>query len=216
MTNSTPSPIDSTKAYDICLASGSPRRALLLRQIGLNPLILPPDVDETILANEAPKAYVERLAIIKAQCGWQKQLDSAVNNSKFSPLITLGSDTSVVIGETILGKPRDKAQGLEMLAMLSGKTHQVYTSVAVVTAAGVTSIVQVSDVTFTEISAERASDYWETGEPHDKAGSYGIQAMGALFVQHISGSFTGVMGLPLFETGELLKSSGISVLSAKK
>lgn len=192
-----------TAAYQLCLASASPRRAELLERIGLSALVYPVDIDESVLQAELPSDYVNRLAREKAEAGYRRHGQG---------LPTLGSDTAVVIDREILGKPRDKAHAVAMLQQLSGREHVVYTGVALV-ADGVTrSLVQKSRVQFTTLTSEVCERYWETGEPCDKAGAYGIQGVGATFVREISGSFSGVMGLPLFETAELLSKANIPIM----
>ena len=182
----------------IYLASASPRRSALLAQIGVGHQVRAVDVDERVEPGEAPAQYVRRLAIAKAQTLWS-QLDDTRG------VAVLGSDTSVAIGNEILGKPRDRAHGLQMLQQLSGRTHQVYTAVALRTSAGCESRLSVSDVTVRTLLPDEMDAYWLTGEPVDKAGGYGIQGAAALFIERISGSYSGIVGLPLYETGELLK-----------
>lgn len=182
----------------IYLASASPRRSALLAQIGVGHQVRAVDVDERVEAGEAPAQYVTRLAIAKAQTLWS-QLDDTRG------VAVLGSDTSVAIGNEILGKPRDRTHGLQMLHQLSGRTHQVYTAVALRTSAGCESRLSVSDVTVRTLLPDEMDAYWLTGEPLDKAGGYGIQGAAALFIERISGSYSGIVGLPLYETGELLK-----------
>jgi septum formation protein len=181
------------------LASQSPRRRELLLQIGVVPQLLEVEVDETPRQGEAPQDYVVRLALEKALAG---QAGLAQR------LPVLAADTAVVVDEHILGKPRDREHGLAMLELLSGRTHQVYTGVAL---AGekVASRLSVSDVSFRQISNAEAQAYWRSGEPADKAGGYGIQGLGAVFISNLRGSYSGVMGLPLYETAELMQEAGI-------
>ncbi|RMD69069.1 MAG: septum formation inhibitor Maf [Gammaproteobacteria bacterium] len=178
----------------LILASRSPRRLQLLRQIGLEPEICAVDVDESRLPGEAPRDYVLRLARLKALAGWQKVGEGKV----------LGADTAVVLGGEILGKPGDRAEGIAMLEKLSGRTHEVMTGVALVCAQGEASRLSVSRVTFRPLSREEREAYWATGEGRDKAGGYAIQGRAAAFVSHMEGSYTGIVGLPLCETAELL------------
>jgi len=124
----------------------------------------------------------------------------------------VAADTSVVLAGEVLGKPRDRADGLAMLARLSGRTHQVLSAVAVRTAAGMQEALSLSEVRFRKIAPHEAEAYWRTGEPLDKAGGYAIQGHAAIFVEHLAGSYSGVMGLPLFETAELLHDAGVSLL----
>ena len=181
----------------IYLASDSPRRQELLAQIGVEFTVLSHRVDESRLANEPAEKLVERLAIAKAQDALRRVVDQ-------TPRPVLGADTVVVINEEILGKPENQEDALRMLALLSGKTHQVLTALAVVDRHRVEVRLNTNWVTFDEISPEESLDYWHTGEPADKAGAYGVQGMAGIFIKHIVGSFTGVMGLPLYETYQLL------------
>ncbi len=186
------------------LASRSPRRLELLRQIGLSPEVLSADVDESRLAGETPEDYVRRLAVAKAQ--------HLYNGLPPAPRVAvLGSDTAVVLEQRIFGKPENEADALGMLAALSGRTHRVLTGVALAHER-LDYRLSESRVSFRSISASEARAYWASGEPADKAGAYAIQGLGALFVRHLQGSFSGVMGLPLFETAELLHGAGIQVL----
>ncbi|WP_260294044.1 Maf family protein [Sedimenticola hydrogenitrophicus] len=190
----------------IYLASHSPRRAELLIQIGVHHTVVGVTVDETPLTGEAPAEYVIRIALEKARSGRQ-----AI--SRQPPLPVLGADTAVVIGQRILGKPRDRDDAIAMLKLLSDTTHKVLTGVALVGQREATRL-SVSNVRFRPIRMPEAAAYWESGEPADKAGGYAIQGLGALFISRLEGSFSGVMGLPLFETGELLQQAGISPLAA--
>jgi septum formation protein len=185
----------------VYLASASPRRRELLQQIGVPFRLVGTHVDETPLPGEAPAAYVSRLASAKADAGWLSR--SAAN----APV--LAADTAVVLDGDILGKPRDKDDAERMLLQLSGRTHEVLTAVAVRSEAGNQIKVSHSLVTFRTVAAAEAGAYWNTGEPHDKAGAYAIQGYGAIFIADLRGSYSGVMGLPLFETAELLKSAGV-------
>ncbi len=185
------------------LASASPRRRQLLEQLGLHFEVVVADVDETPLLGEAPATYVSRLAEAKAK---------AVATRLDAPTaLILGADTVVVREGALLGKPRDRAHGLAMLAGLSGHRHQVLSAVGLVGPRGFSVALSESWVTFRPISAAETEAYWETGEPKDKAGAYGIQGLGAMFVERLEGSYSGVMGLPLFETAALLRQAGMSV-----
>jgi septum formation protein len=186
---------------DIHLASQSPRRRELLAQIGVRHDVIAVEVDETPRAGEAPAEYVLRLALAKARAGHRLRPDRPV----------LGADTAVVQDDRILGKPLDRQDAAAMLAQLSGREHRVLTAVALVGDREETRL-SVSRVRFRPIDAAEAAAYWETGEPADKAGGYAVQGLGALFVESIGGSYSGVMGLPLFETGELLRRAGIAPL----
>jgi septum formation protein len=184
----------------IYLASGSPRRRELLRQIGVSYRLIDTAVDETPLKDEAPLAYVSRVAAAKANAGWQCSRDP-------DDAPVLAADTAVVLDGSILGKPRDQADALDMLRRLSGRSHEVLTAVALRCAAGLDGRVSRSVVTFRSIDAAEASAYWDTGEPRDKAGAYAIQGRAAAFITDLRGSYSGVMGLPLFETAELLRAA---------
>ncbi|TWD49170.1 nucleoside triphosphate pyrophosphatase [Pseudomonas sp. SJZ131] len=184
------------------LASGSPRRRELLTQIGVPFSVISADIDETPLNHETPSAYVERLARGKAEAG-RRTLDSA------AACCVLGADTAVVLDNKILGKPVDEAEACAMLKLLSGREHEVLTAVAVLDGERCESLVVRSLVRFRPISAEQAAAYWASGEPRDKAGGYGIQGLGAVFVAGLNGSYSAVVGLPLCETAELLGHFGI-------
>jgi septum formation protein len=183
----------------LCLASASPRRRELLTQIGVPHTVVAAHVDESAHAEEDPREYVVRLAREKA---------IAVRR-RGEALPVLAADTTVVLDEVIFGKPADRAGCVAMLQKLSGRTHDVLTAVALATSTDLQSRVSTSAVRFRTLSVEECEAYWETGEPRDKAGGYAIQGLGAVFVEWLSGSFSGVMGLPLFETAELLSAAGI-------
>ena len=189
----------------VYLASLSPRRRQLLEQIGVSFQVLDVEIDESIGAAEVPLAYVKRLAAAKAAAGLRQ---SEARGSMARPV--LAADTAVVIDDEILGKPQGGEYGQRMLRLLSGRTHEVLTAVALATASGLESRVSRSEVTFRAIGAAEARDYWHTGEPRDKAGGYAIQGYGAVFVSGLRGSYSGVMGLPLYETAEFLRSVGVS------
>ncbi|EXJ16349.1 Maf family protein [Imhoffiella purpurea] len=186
----------------IYLASNSPRRAELLTQVGVRFAHLAVETDETGRPGEAPEDYVRRVAADKARAGRARL---GADDS----LPVLAADTAVVLGDRVLGKPRDRGEALGMLAALSGRTHRVLTAVALMTGRDLEVALSESRVRFRPIEDGEARRYWETGEPADKAGGYGIQGRGALFVEAIEGSYSGVMGLPLFETGQLLRRAGI-------
>jgi len=187
------------------LASMSPRRSELLRQIGVVHSIIKVDIDETPHRGEQPKEYVIRLAREKALAG-QIELDDNKHG------LVLAADTSVVVDNQILGKPKDREQALEMMQLLSNRSHWVYSGVALAGDA-IGHEISESLVTFREVSREEAAAYWDSGEPADKAGGYGIQGVGSIFISRIEGSFSGVMGLPLFETTQLLMQAGIDPLT---
>jgi septum formation protein len=186
----------------VYLASASPRRRALLAQIGVPFQVLTVMVDEARQPGEAPDAYVLRLAREKADAGWQAR-------PLRHPSPVLAADTTVVLDGRILAKPADRSEGERMLRELGGRTHAVLTAVAVATAEGLISRTSRSEVTFRAISAAEARDYWATGEPRDKAGGYAIQGGAAIFIADLRGSYSGVMGLPLFETAELLEQAGV-------
>ena len=187
------------KSPQFILASGSPRRREILAALGLDFEVVSVDIDESRLEDETAEKMVLRLAIAKA---------NAAPHGEF----VLGSDTVVVLGERVLGKPVDAEDAVAMLLALSGRSHSVLTGVALKTPTGPMTALSVTEVLFREIGRDEAYRYWHSGEPADKAGSYGIQGFGGMFVKAISGSYSGVMGLPVFETVELLKSAGIDVL----
>ena len=193
----------------VYLASGSPRRRELLQQIGVSFRVVGLAVDEAVLPDEAPLAYVTRLAAAKAVAGWERSRDA-------HQVPVLAADTAVVLDGKILGKPADGQDAEGMLRQLSGRTHEVLTAVALRTANGLQSKISRSEVTFRSIAAGEAQAYWETGEPSDKAGAYAIQGRGAIFIAHLRGSYSGVMGLPLFETAELLCNAGLVPLEANR
>ena len=198
----------------VYLASGSPRRRQLLSQIGVPFHVLSVDVDESIRAGEAAEHYVSRLAQAKAAAGLagrrsQPPLAAPTAGVPARGVPVLGADTAVVAGGAILGKPVDCADAQRMLALLSGRTHEVLTAVALATDDSVLSHLSRSEVSFREITPAEARDYWNTGESRDKAGGYAIQGYGAVFVSGLRGSYSGVMGLPLYETAQLLRAAGV-------
>ncbi|MDB6084235.1 MAG: Maf-like protein [Gammaproteobacteria bacterium] len=186
----------------VYLASGSPRRRDLLAQIGVPFQVLDVSVDESVMCGEAPDNYVSRLARRKAAVGGE-----VVPANRPAPV--LAADTAVVLDGKVLVKPTDARDGIRMLQELSGRTHEVLTAVALATVHGTQSRLSRSQVTFRIITAAEAHEYWKTGEARDKAGGYAIQGRAALFVADLRGSYSGVMGLPLFETAELLDLAGV-------
>jgi septum formation protein len=186
------------------LASASPRRRELLAQIGVPHAIEVADLDEDARDGEVATSYVERLACAKAEAVWRRRQDLPV----------LGADTTVVLDGTLLGKPRDRADGIAMLTALAGREHRVLTCVALVTAAGTRCLTSASTVRMRASTADERERYWDTAEPRDKAGGYAIQGFGAVFVESLQGSYSGVMGLPLFETAQLLAAAQIPCWSA--
>ena len=182
----------------IYLASGSPRRRELLTQIGVDFSVLSVEVDESRFDNESPVDYVQRVALAKAQAGFQ-----SLNQQHKMPV--LGADTSVVLGDDVLGKPIDDQDAKTMLQQLSGRSHQVLTAVALVTEKGNLVVLNTSVVTFATLTDADIDWYLSTKEGTDKAGSYAVQGIAALFIEQIQGSYTGIMGLPVRETGLLLQ-----------
>jgi len=185
----------------VCLASVSPRRRELLTQIGVPHKVVGAHIDETALPGELPRDYVLRMARQKAL---------AVRD-RGEALPVLAADTSVVLDDVIYGKPRDREEGVAMLQRLSARTHEVLTAVAIADARGVALRLNVSSVRFRKLTPQECNAYWETGEPHDKAGGYAVQGAAAVFIESLSGSYSGVMGLPLFETAELLRGAGVGI-----
>jgi septum formation protein len=191
----------------VYLASASPRRRELLKQIGVPFQLLEVEVDESVAAREAPATYVARVACAKARAGWERRRAAARTVAPAAPV--LAADTTVVLDGRILGQPQDGLDAVQMLLALGGRTHEVLTAIALATADGVQSRLSRSEVTFRQISAAQAQRYWDTGEPRGKAGGYAIQGRAAVFVADLRGSYSGVMGLPLYETAELLDLAGV-------
>ena len=183
----------------IILASQSPRRRELLDQIGVAHRAAPVHVDETPRPGEAPDAFVRRVTLDKARASLERHPDQAV----------LAADTCVVLDGQPLGKPGDEEHAVAMLLELAGRCHEVLTGVALLRNQEENYRLSRSQVRFRAITEEEARRYWATGEPADKAGGYAVQGRGALFIEHIAGSYSGIMGLPLFETGELLAEAGL-------
>jgi septum formation protein len=176
----------------------------LLRQIGVPFWVQAVDLDESVQPGEAPLAVVKRLALAKAHTA---QNEIRENASEVAPV--LAADTIVVAGQKILGKPRSRSEAISMLTRLSGCSHQVVTGIALLTDHGAQAEAVVSTVTFATLASHQIEAYCDTGEPFGKAGAYAIQGIGASFVQHISGSYSGIVGLPLYETCRLLRRSGL-------
>ena len=183
----------------VVLASGSPRRAQIMEAIGVPCRVAPQKIDESLRDGESVVNYVERLSREKAE--------SALG--EFCQSVIIGADTVVVLGDLILEKPKDKAAGTEMLSLLSGRRHLVFTGLTVLYSSLVITDVVTTEVSFRDISNEEMELYWKTGEPEDKAGGYGLQGIGGTFVTSIRGSYSGVLGLPVFETERALKKAGI-------
>jgi len=192
-------------SHQVWLASASPRRQALLRQLGVQFRLLGVDVAECRLEGELPSEMVVRLALQKAHAGLR-----ALGGESAIPV--LGADTAVVLAGEVLGKPKGREDGLGMLEKLSGRHHEVYTGIAAITGQQSHHTVNVTRVTFRPVTLVERIAYWDSGEPEDKAGGYAIQGLGAVFVSRLEGSYSGVMGLPLFETAELLAHFGIDVL----
>ena len=188
--------------FDIYLASASPRRQELLTQIGVRFELLKVTVAEVPVAGELPQDFVKRVALEKARAG--KQLLSSDDSHP-----VLGADTAVVIEDRILGKPADRQEALGMLSSLSGRSHQVMSAVAIIAKREIVQL-NISKVTFRKLTAQEIEAYWDSGECHDKAGAYAIQGRAAIFIQELQGSYSGVMGLPLYETAGLLQQLGIN------
>jgi septum formation protein len=181
----------------VYLASASPRRSELLRQIDVAHSVLPVDIDEVPRPGERPGGYALRLAEEKARALWA-QLPVAERRP------VLAADTTVALGEEILGKPVDQDDAVRILGRLSGRQHEVHTAVAVLHAGGADARLCTSTVAFRPLTRAEIDWYWSTGEPADKAGAYAVQGHAAIFIRHLAGSYSGVMGLPLYETWELL------------
>ena len=186
------------------LASSSPRRAQILRSLGIAFSAAGTDVEELQHAGEAADALVLRLATEKA--AWAR---------RHCGLPVLAADTAVVLDGAVFGKPRDRAEALDMLARLSGRSHEVMTGVALHWADGQRTALSVSEVRFREIRPDEALAYWHSGEPQDKAGAYAIQGRGGVFVAALRGSYSGVVGLPVFETAALLADASIDVIGVR-
>jgi septum formation protein len=191
--------VAQSQAPLVCLASQSPRRAELLRQIGVPFVVSAAAIDEARAAGEPASDYVLRLARAKALCV----------RARGTPLPVLAADTTVVIDGEVCGKPASQAEGVAMLQRLAGRTHEVLTAVALASAAGLEVRLSSSAVRLRALTLAECRSYWESGEPRDKAGGYAVQGRGAVFIEHLSGSYSGVMGLPLFETAQLLAAAGV-------
>ncbi len=198
----------------VYLASQSPRRLELLRQIGLSPVILPlrhgqprADVDETPLPGENALDYVQRLARMKVESGWL-----ALAGRRMPVMPVVAADTTVTLDGNILGKPADAAEAAAMLRRYSGRVHSVLTAVGVAYRERIEVALSESEVRFKTLAEAEIAAYVASAEPFDKAGGYGIQGRAAMFVEHLSGSYSGVMGLPLYETAQLLKEVGFTLL----
>lgn len=191
----------------IYLASRSPRRAELLQQMGIDFDILRSDIDESILPNELPEAYVMRLADSKAAVGLANMKKA---NLQQRPI--LAADTTVCVNGVILGKPENDEDARTMLEALSGRWHEVHTALTLVSTASIEAVLSTTRVELASLSDEMIAAYIASGESRDKAGAYGIQGLAGTFIKRIEGSYSGVMGLPVFETTQLLKKAGIHAL----
>jgi len=187
------------------LASKSPRRAQLLKQIGVDFSVLAVDIPEQIQLHETAQSYVQRLAGEKAIAGFCeiKNADATV----------IAADTLIYINHQVLEKPKNKADAIDMLTMLSGNTHSVLTALSIKNKNKSETIFQSSDVTMRNITQQEMDAYWDCGEPRDKAGAYAIQGKAAVFISQLQGSYSGVMGLPLYETANLLKKFDVDVFA---
>jgi len=183
------------------LASVSPRRRELLAQIGVAHVVTGAHIDESVRAGEKAQDYVQRMARTKAQAVWDKHRDLPV----------LAADTSVVLDGIVFGKPQDRSDAAQMLGLLSGRTHDVLTAVALASEGGISMRMSESSVRFRPLTDAEIAVYWESGEPQDKAGAYAVQGLAAVFIESLTGSYSGVMGLPLFETAEILRAAHVPV-----
>jgi nucleoside triphosphate pyrophosphatase len=186
------------KVLKVYLASKSPRRKELLLQIGVEFECLSADIDESVRNNEAPLDYVERIAQSKAVAGWS-------SNARKQEIPLVAADTSVVVGEQILGKPKSRQHAIQMLNMLSDNIHLVMTCVVVTNGLKTVNKTSVTEVKFAKLKEQQMLDYIATGDCFDKAGGYGIQGYAARFIESINGSYSGVVGLPVFETAQILE-----------
>jgi len=195
---------------DVWLASRSPRRRELLKQVGLDYGLVDIEIDETPLPNEDPADYVERLAIAKSRAGADHCREQAAS------IPVLGADTTVTLDGDILGKPADLDDAAKMLRALSGREHEVLTAIAL-SREGQESISAVSRtrIWFRALSTDEIHEYWQSGEPQDKAGAYAIQGLGGMFVERMEGSYSGVVGLPLFELWKLLQELDTDAVQRK-
>ena len=188
---------------EIYLASTSPRRQALLRQLGVSFDVIAPDVAEHQLAEESGETYAKRMAAEKA-----RQVSRLVQERQLPSRPVLAADTCILLDGEILGKPRDRAHGETMLRRLSGREHSVLTAAAIVHVNAEHLALSVSTVRFRVLTQEEIRDYWDTGEPRDKAGAYALQGRAAAFVSNIDGSYSGIVGLPLYEVAQLLQQIG--------
>ncbi|MDP5254386.1 MULTISPECIES: nucleoside triphosphate pyrophosphatase [unclassified Vibrio] len=204
-------PRQSTEAPTLVLASSSPRRQQMLSQLGYQFEVCAPDIEERRCQGESPQAYVLRLAQQKAQAGQQQyhalyaqQSESDNHAHNGVDAVVLGSDTLIALGDQVFEKPRDLEHSYQILKQLSGTVHQVLTAVSVVQGQQHHNVLVTTKVWFKSLSRQEIEQYWQSGEPCDKAGSYAIQGLGGRFVTHLEGSYHAVVGLPLYETDQLL------------
>ena len=190
------------------LASGSPRRQELMQQINLKFDVVQAPIDEVALPDETPEDYVLRIATEKARAGYLKVLAESSDSKLSSKTWVVGGDTAVIVDGHIFGQPTDQADAQRMLSTLSNKTHLVLSSLAVIHNTQLFTAINSTHVTFKTLTHQDIQDYWLSGEPIGKAGGYAIQGLGARFIKMIQGSYSGVMGLPLFELDQLLTESG--------
>ena len=200
-------PVIQPDDIDIILASSSPRRAELLHQIGTRFAIQPADIDETQLPDESPEVYVQRMA--------RKKAETVAQNIKEINLPVLGADTTVVLDNRVFSKPADEAEAIATLRALSGRSHRVLSAIAVVAEGRTELRLSETSVRFRVIKEQEYERYWSTGEPQGKAGAYAIQGLGAVFVDSITGSYSGVVGLPLSQTFELFERFNIACWNAR-
>jgi septum formation protein len=195
----------------VILASASPRRAQLLAQIGVPYTVIPAALDERRLPGEPVEHCVRRLAEQKALKVRLALGAPGVSRSELATLPVLGADTVVLIDDEMLGQPPDREAALQMLSRLSGRVHVVLSAVALASGSGVRSALSRSEVRLRRLARAECAAYWDTGEPRGKAGAYAVQGFGAVFIEQLHGSYSGVMGLPLFETAALLAEAGVPV-----
>ena len=192
--------------YSVVLASASPRRTMLLDQMGIAHSVKPVDIDESALANETPEAQVARLAEQKAKTALARLHDEDALNENTR---VLASDTLIAFNGVSLGKPEDKEDARRILSMLSNNEHEVLTAISVASTTKQVTQTITTKVTLAALTNDEIDAYWDTGEPADKAGSYAIQGIGGQFVKAINGSASAVVGLPLYETRQLLREFGV-------
>lgn len=193
----------SIKSFTVYLASASPRRQDLLRQAGIAHQVIVPSIDEVVQSGETAEDFVMRVAREKAQF----VLALVAQQGKPAAPV-LGADTCIVLEGEIFGKPADREQGIHMLSRLAGRSHEVLTGVALLSEGKLLQELSRSRVVFGVMSASEIEDYWDSGEPADKAGAYAIQGSAAAFIERIEGSYTGIVGLPLFEVTNMIKKFG--------